>query len=102
MIPSVSPTLRWPPNSAAPPSPMTLRGSGHHNGPQIHLLAVMDHTTRAILAQTDVDHTTNEIARFRPLLDHLDLPPPWSLPMRSTPNASMPTGWSPKSTPPTC
>jgi predicted transposase YbfD/YdcC len=33
----------------------------------------MDHTTRAILAQTDVDPTTNEIARFRPLLDRLDL-----------------------------
>ncbi len=27
----------------------------------------------AILAQTDVDPTTNEIARFRPLLDRLDL-----------------------------
>jgi DDE_Tnp_1-associated/Transposase DDE domain len=51
----------------------TLRGSGHHNGPQVHLLAVMDHTTRAILGQTDVDPTTNEIARFRPLLDRLDL-----------------------------
>ena len=33
----------------------------------------MDHTTRAILGQTDVDPTTNEIARFRPLLDRLDL-----------------------------
>ena len=51
----------------------TLRGSGHHNGPPVHLLAVMDHTTRAILGQTDVDPTTNEIARFRPLLDRLDL-----------------------------
>jgi predicted transposase YbfD/YdcC len=39
----------------------------------MHLLAAMDHTTRAVLAQTDVDHTTNEIARFRPLLDRLDL-----------------------------
>jgi predicted transposase YbfD/YdcC len=39
----------------------------------VHLLAVMDHTTRTILAQTDVDHTTGEIARFRPLLDQLDL-----------------------------
>jgi predicted transposase YbfD/YdcC len=33
----------------------------------------MDHTTRAVLAQTDVDGTTNEITRFRPLLDRLDL-----------------------------
>jgi predicted transposase YbfD/YdcC len=51
----------------------TLRGSGHHPNPQVQLLAAMDHTTRAVLAQTDVDHTTNEIARFRPLLDGLDL-----------------------------
>jgi len=51
----------------------TLRGSGHHPNPQVHLLAAMDHTTRAVLAQTDVDHTTNEIARLRPLLDSLDL-----------------------------
>jgi predicted transposase YbfD/YdcC len=51
----------------------TLRGSGHHPNPQVHLLAMMDHTTRAVLGQTDVDHTTNEIARFRPLLDGLDL-----------------------------
>jgi predicted transposase YbfD/YdcC len=51
----------------------TLRGSGHHPNPQVHLLAAMDHTSRAVLAQTDVDHTTNEIARFRPLLDRLDL-----------------------------
>jgi predicted transposase YbfD/YdcC len=51
----------------------TLRGSGHHPSPQVHLLAAMDHTTRAILGQTNVDHTTNEIARFRPLLEGLDL-----------------------------
>jgi predicted transposase YbfD/YdcC len=51
----------------------TLRGSGHHPRPQVHLLAAMDHTTRAVLGQTDVDGTTNEIARFRPLLEGLDL-----------------------------
>jgi DDE_Tnp_1-associated/Transposase DDE domain len=51
----------------------TLRGSGHHNAAQVHLLAVMEHTTRRVLGQADVDHTTNEIARFRPLLDGLDL-----------------------------
>jgi predicted transposase YbfD/YdcC len=33
----------------------------------------MDHTTRAVLGQTDVEATTNEIARFRPLLEGLDL-----------------------------
>jgi predicted transposase YbfD/YdcC len=51
----------------------TLRGSGHHPNPQVHLLAVMEHTSRAVLAQTDVDTTTNEITQFRPLLDRLDL-----------------------------
>ena len=34
----------------------TLRGSGHHPNPQVHLLAAMDHTTRVVLTQTDVDH----------------------------------------------
>jgi hypothetical protein len=51
----------------------TLRGSGHHPGSPVHLLAVMDHTSRAVLAQVDVEATTNEIARFRPLLQGLDL-----------------------------
>jgi predicted transposase YbfD/YdcC len=39
----------------------------------MHLLAAMDHPTRAVLAQTDVAHTTGEIARFQPLLERLDL-----------------------------
>jgi DDE_Tnp_1-associated len=80
----------------------TLRGSGHHPNPQVQLLVAMDHTTGAVLAQTDVEATTNEIARFRPLLDGLTSPGGSSLPMRCTPNASTPTGWSPASTPPTC
>jgi predicted transposase YbfD/YdcC len=40
---------------------------------QVHLLAAMDHTTGGVLAQTEVDGTTNEIARFRPLREGLDL-----------------------------
>jgi predicted transposase YbfD/YdcC len=51
----------------------TLRGSGHHGQAQVHLLAVMDHASGMVLGQTDVQATTNEIARFQPLLDHLDL-----------------------------
>jgi hypothetical protein len=51
----------------------TLRGSGHHPNPQVHLLAAMDHSTRAVLTQAGVDHTTNEITGFRPLLDEVDL-----------------------------
>jgi predicted transposase YbfD/YdcC len=73
-----------PPPASRPPPPRrphravavdgkTLRGSGHHGRSQVHLLAAMDHTTGVVLAQTEVDHTTNEIARFRPLLERLDL-----------------------------
>lgn len=39
----------------------------------MHLLAAMDHATGGVLAQTQVDGKTNEITRFRPLLDGLDL-----------------------------
>jgi len=62
-----------PPRPAVAVDGKTLRGSGDHNSPPVHLLAVMDHTSRAVLAQADVDATTNEITQFRPLLDGLDL-----------------------------
>ena len=39
----------------------------------MHLLAVMDHTSRGVLGQAGVDGKTNEITRFRPLLDGVDL-----------------------------
>jgi predicted transposase YbfD/YdcC len=65
------PPPRRPPRAVAVDG-KTLRGSSHHPNPPVHLLAAMNHTG-GILAQTEVDHTTNEIARFRPLLDHLDL-----------------------------
>jgi predicted transposase YbfD/YdcC len=68
--PPPGPRAAWP---AVAVDGKTLRGSGHHPNPQVHLLAVMDHTSRAVLGQADVDTTTNEIARFRPLLDGLDL-----------------------------
>jgi hypothetical protein len=67
----------------------------------VHLLAVMDHTSRGVLAQTGVDGKTNEITQFRPLLERLDLTSTVSPPTRCTPNASTPNGWSPRSTPPT-
>jgi predicted transposase YbfD/YdcC len=65
-----------PPNSprrAVAVDGKTLRGSGHHGRSQVHLLAAMDHISRAVLAQADVDDTTNEITQFRPLLEGLDL-----------------------------
>jgi predicted transposase YbfD/YdcC len=50
----------------------TLRGSGSA-GTQVHLLAVLDQHTGAVLAQVDVAGKTNEITRFQPLLAALDL-----------------------------
>jgi predicted transposase YbfD/YdcC len=73
------PTTRPPPptraawRQAVAVDGKTLRGSGHHGRSQVHLLAAMDHPTRAVLAQADVDDTTNEIARFQSLLERLDL-----------------------------
>jgi hypothetical protein len=49
----------------------TLPGSGPA-GAQKHLLAVLDQHTGTVIGQVDVDGNTNEITRFRPLLDHLD------------------------------
>jgi predicted transposase YbfD/YdcC len=65
------PTRAW--RRAVAVDGKTLRGSGHHQAAPVHLLAVMDHTTRAVLGQTNVDATTNEITQFRPLLEGLDL-----------------------------
>jgi predicted transposase YbfD/YdcC len=65
------PAPRRPPRAVAVDG-KTLRGSGHHAAP-VHLLAAMDHTTAAVLAQTDVEAATNEITRFRPLLERLHL-----------------------------
>jgi hypothetical protein len=69
--PTSRPPPRRPPRAVAVDG-KTLRGSGHPT-PPVHLLAAMDHATGGVLAQTDVEAATNEITRFRPLLDHLDL-----------------------------
>ena len=66
-----SPTRR--PQRAVAIDGKTLRGSGGQASLPVHLLAAMDHATRAVLAQVDVDGKTNEITRFAPLLDELDL-----------------------------
>jgi predicted transposase YbfD/YdcC len=50
----------------------TLRGSGPP-GEQVHLLAALDHHTQSVLAQVDVAGKTNEISRFQPLLERVDL-----------------------------
>jgi predicted transposase YbfD/YdcC len=50
----------------------TLRGA-KRGGRQLHLLAAMDHTTRAVLAQRQVDGAPGEVPGFQPLLARLDL-----------------------------
>jgi predicted transposase YbfD/YdcC len=51
----------------------TLRGAKRDNGRQVHLLAAMDHATRAVLAQRQVDGAPGEVPGFQPLLAGLDL-----------------------------
>jgi predicted transposase YbfD/YdcC len=73
-----------PPAAAEPPTPRqawpavavdgkTLRGSGNHTSPPVHLLAAMHHTTTAVLGQVAVAGKSNEITAFRPLLAPLEL-----------------------------
>jgi predicted transposase YbfD/YdcC len=50
----------------------TLRGA-RRDGRQAHLLAAMDHATRAVLAQQQVNGAPGEVPAFQPLLAHLDL-----------------------------
>jgi predicted transposase YbfD/YdcC len=47
----------------------SLRGAARAAGRKIHLLAALDHASRLVLAQLDVGDKTNEVTRFRPLLD---------------------------------
>jgi hypothetical protein len=52
----------------------TLRGAKRApDGRQVHLLATMDHATRAVLAQHRVDGAPGEVPGLRPLLADLDL-----------------------------
>jgi predicted transposase YbfD/YdcC len=51
----------------------TLRGARGHDGRRVHVLAAMDHTTRAVLAQRQVDGAPGEVGGFQPLLAGLDL-----------------------------
>jgi hypothetical protein len=50
----------------------TLRGTCRDGRPA-HLLAAMDHATRAVLAQRQVDGAPGEVPAFQPLLAGLDL-----------------------------
>jgi hypothetical protein len=52
-----------------------VRGTRHASGDgqAVHLLAAADQQAGAVLAQTRVDGKTNEVTRFAPLLEPLDL-----------------------------
>jgi len=51
----------------------TVRGARAGQGKAPHLLAPMICGARAVLAQKDMDHKTNEITQVKPLLDGLDI-----------------------------
>jgi hypothetical protein len=56
----------------------TLRGAHRAtatdgDGRSVHLLACMDHTTRAVLAQQQVGGAPEEVPAFTPLLEGLEL-----------------------------
>lgn len=55
----------------------TLRGARAGDGRAVHVLAAMLEDSRAVVAQREVDHKTNEITAFAPLLDELDLTGCW-------------------------
>jgi predicted transposase YbfD/YdcC len=50
----------------------TLRGA-NRDGRRVHLLAAMDHATRAVLAQRQVNGAPGEVPGFAPLLANLNL-----------------------------
>jgi predicted transposase YbfD/YdcC len=50
----------------------TLRGA-NCDGRQVHLLAAMDHATRAVLAQRQVNRAPGDVPGFQPLLGDLEL-----------------------------
>jgi hypothetical protein len=50
----------------------TLRGA-RRDGRQVHLLAAMEHATRRVLAQREVDGAPGEVPGLRPLLADVDL-----------------------------
>ncbi len=50
----------------------TARGARVGDGRAVHLLGALDHTTGVVLGQTEVDHKTNEITAFAPLLERID------------------------------
>jgi len=82
----------------------TLRGAkgATADGRPVHLLACMDHASRAVLAQRQVAGAPEEVPAFAPLLDGLDLAGVvvTADALQTTPRP--PSSWSPESRPTTC
>ena len=51
----------------------SLRGAVLDDGRLLHLLSVVTHTERVVIGQEEVDHKTNEIKHFEPLLTPLEI-----------------------------
>jgi predicted transposase YbfD/YdcC len=51
----------------------SLRGAIQPDGRAVHLLSALTHDKRVVIGQQEVDHKTNEIKLFRPLLEDLDI-----------------------------
>jgi hypothetical protein len=70
----------------------TLRGA-RRDGRQVHLLAAMDHATRAMLAQRQVYGAPGEVSAFAPLLAGLELAGAVVSATRCTPTPTRPSSW---------
>src|SRR5829696_3742680 len=79
----------------------TLRGArgAGADGRPAHLLACMDHATRAVLTQRQVGGAPEEVPAFAPLLADLDLAGVVAPPTRCRPTPRPPNSWSPASGP---
>jgi DDE family transposase len=103
-----SPATRPPPASTTRPprravavDGKTLRGSGHHHTAAVHLLGDGPHQPRGPRPGRRRPHHQRDHPVL-PLLDRLDLAATVVTADALHTNASTPTGWSPRSTPPIC
>src|SRR6266540_3599445 len=55
------------------PQPVRAALGARRDAPQVHLLAAMDHATRAVVAQRQVDGALGEVPGLQPLLADRDL-----------------------------
>jgi hypothetical protein len=62
-----------PPRAVLAVDGKRIRGAVDDDGNAPHLLAAATHGQALVLAQIDVHHKTNEIPRFAPLLDTIDI-----------------------------